>query len=137
MDFSDLSTKTQRALERIPARHREDAAQEARLAELEGKPPGQAIKYYWRRERRYEEGQGSVAEAECPSVKVDHRNRKLAKCWRATQCKCEIERDHYECERCGKKYYWVPGGLSRVSLPEETDGNDDVCDVEDIIDLMD
>ena len=91
MDFSDLSTKTQRALERIPARHREDAAQEARLAELEGKSPGPAIKDYWRRERRYEEGQGSVAEAECPSVKVDHRNRKSAKCWRATQC--EIERE--------------------------------------------
>ncbi len=48
MNWTDLPAAARFALRRIPRRHHEDAAQEARLALLEGRSPAAAVRNYWR-----------------------------------------------------------------------------------------
>ena len=56
------SRALQLVLARVPARHREDALQEAWLAHLEGRNPQSAIRAYARSETRHEERERTSAD---------------------------------------------------------------------------
>ena len=53
---------TDETFRRIPARHREDAMQEAWLAHLEGRDPARAADTYRKRELRHERRQSAITD---------------------------------------------------------------------------